>query len=104
MQELINPNKVVQNDLKIAVDYFKGIDGVKRLIVFGGVAKGREPDFRSDLDLCVVGLPEEKHYRVIGDLGSKLSLPLDLIRYEDADASLLLEIEKWGVCIYEADI
>ena len=75
--------------------------GVRRIWLFGSVAKGRQPDFRSDLDLAVEGLARDRALSMWAELDEALRLPPDLVRWEEANPTLRGQIERWGILVYE---
>ena len=72
---------------------------VRRIVVFGSFARG-EVHERSDLDLAVEGLPAKDYYRAVAACLSA-SVPVDLIRIEDAPDALRSRIEKEGKILLE---
>ena len=74
--------------------------GVRRIWLFGSLAKGRAPDWRSDIDIAVEGLEKTALGGVWSQLDSLVQPPLDLTRYEEASETLKTEIEKWGRLLY----
>lgn len=88
-------------DIEAAVSILSREPGVRRVWLFGSLAKGRKPDFRSDLDLAVEGLPAERYLSLWAALDEATRLPPDLVRWEEADATLRDEINRWGVLVYE---
>lgn len=69
--------------------------GAESVTVFGSLATGEEtPD--SDLDLAVAGLPPERYFPALGELASRLAIPIDLVRVEEAPASLRDRIAAEG--------
>lgn len=93
----------VRRDVKAAVGILSDFAGVRRVWVFGSVAKGRRLDYRSDLDLAVEGLAAADHLKALGMLLDELKLPVDLVCWEQAHACLRAEIERWGVVVYERE-
>ena len=71
--------------------------GASRVWLFGSLARGREPDFRSDIDLAVEGLPGDQYFRLVSELHSLLGLPVDLVELERAPAALRDRILQEGV-------
>ncbi len=74
---------------------------IRRVWLFGSLAKGRRPDFRSDIDFAVEGLPATAHYRALSQIDAAVSLPADLVRWEDADKTLRDQISQTGILLYE---
>jgi len=91
----------VREDVETAVGILSDFSDVRRIWLFGSIAKGRRPDFRSDLDLAVEGLPPKDHLRAWSRLDDALQLPPDLVRWEEANETLRSEINRWGSLIYE---
>ena len=75
----------IRDDLATIVDYFARRGDVKRVIFFGSAVRpGVRPDWRTDLDFAVEGLPGDLHARAWAELDALTSRPLDLIRMEEA--------------------
>lgn len=70
--------------------------GARRVWVFGSVAKGITPDFRSDLDLAVEGLPGDRYFEAVGVLLDRLPCSLDLVEMERAPTALRANILRFG--------
>ena len=101
---LSNPDRVppvAQSDVERAVAILARQRGVRRIWLFGSVAKGRQPDFRSDLDLAVEGLARDRALSMWAELDEALRLPPDLVRWEEANPTLRDQIERWGILVYE---
>jgi predicted nucleotidyltransferase len=90
-----------QADVQSAVAILLRDPEVRRIRLFGSLAKGREPDFRSDLDLAVEGLSSARYLSVWAALDQALRLSPDLVRWEEANDTLRAEIERWGIILYE---
>ena len=86
--------------LSLIVAYLARQRGVQRIWLFGSLAKGRAPDWRSDIDIAVEGLEKTALGGVWSQLDSLVQPPLDLTRYEEASETLKTEIEKWGRLLY----
>jgi uncharacterized protein len=74
--------------------------GVNRVILFGSLARTELFSVHSDIDLIVWGLDEHIYYRAVSqllDLDPQISI--DLVRAEDATASLLEVIKTEGICL-----
>jgi predicted nucleotidyltransferase len=91
----------VRKDVDAAVEALSCLPEVRRIWLFGSLAKGRRPDFRSDLDLAVEGLRAEDHLSALGRLEEVLQLPPDLVRWEKANPVLRQEIQQWGFLVYD---
>lgn len=92
---------VAQADVQRAVDLLSCDPHVNRIWLFGSLAKGRNPDFRSDIDLAVQGLAPERTLSTWAELDEALRLQPDLVRWEEANPTLRDEIEHWGILVYE---
>lgn len=92
----------VTADVQLALDVLVRQPGVRRIWLFGSVARGRPLDWRSDLDLAVEGLPAPELPGLWSSLDARLQLPLDLIRWEEASEALRTQILRTGRVIYEA--
>lgn len=90
-----------QADVETAIRILSPHPGVRRIWLFGSLAKGRIPDFRSDLDLAVEGLPSERYLSIWAELDEAVRLSPDLVRWEDANETLRAEIQRWGTVVYE---
>lgn len=77
---------------------------VKRVWLFGSIAKGRIPDWRSDIDLAVEGLPKLDVFRTWSEIESKLDMDLDLVRIEDADETLRDQIHQYGLLLLDRSV
>lgn len=69
--------------------------GAERVWLFGSLATGKPPVMRTDIDLCVLGLPEHRYLSALADLLDVA--PVDLVRWETASASLRDRIRTDGV-------
>lgn len=61
--------------------------GAKRTWVFGSIARGDASD-TSDVDLAVEGLPTAAYFTVLAELMHHFGVRVDLVRLEEAGASL----------------
>jgi predicted nucleotidyltransferase len=64
-----------------------GRHGAQRAWLFGSLALG-EPTPLSDVDLAVEGLPSSAYFQALADLMTLFGGPVDLVRLEQAPASL----------------
>lgn len=76
--------------------------GLRLVVLYGSRAEGRAmPD--SDLDIAIMGCPNERFwdcYDALGEVFSSVSLNLDLVRLESADALFRHEIMRVAVLLY----
>ncbi len=96
------PPERIERDIGVAVRFLSHWRGVKRIWLFGSAAKGAVLDWRSDLDFAVEGMPAEDQARAWAELDEQLTLPVDLVRWETANAVLRDEVTRWGKLVYEA--
>ena len=91
------PERVLQEILQFARDA-----GVERLVLFGSRARGTHSE-RSDIDLAVYGGGFDAFYFRVQEETESL-LEFDLIdMHRKVSPSLLEEIEREGIEIYEKD-
>jgi hypothetical protein len=91
------PERVLQEILQFARDA-----GVERLVLFGSRARGTHSE-RSDIDLAVYGGDFDAFYFRVQEETESL-LEFDLIdMHRKVSPSLLEEIEREGIEIYEKD-
>lgn len=91
------PERVLQEILQFARDA-----GVERLVLFGSRARGTHSE-RSDIDLAVYGGDFDAFYFRMQEETESL-LEFDLIdMHRKVSPSLLEEIEREGIEIYEKD-
>jgi predicted nucleotidyltransferase len=72
-----------------------GAYGAGSVVLFGSIARGdARPD--SDVDLAVEGLPPAVYFAAVADLMAALGCTVDLVRLEEAPASLAERIAAEG--------
>jgi hypothetical protein len=96
------PAEHIARNVAMAAEFLSRRSGVKRVWLFGSAAKGKNLDWRSDLDFAVEGLPADDLERTWSELYARLDLPLDLLRLEAASGALREEVRRWGKLLYEA--
>lgn len=94
-----SPETVARN-IETASHFLAGWPGVRRVWLFGSVAKGKTPDWRSDIDFAVEGIPPVDIFALWSELDARLTMPVDVVRLEDAQALLRSEILK-GKLLWE---
>ncbi len=76
--------------------------GARKIILFGSLAKKDRFIYkRSDIDLAVEGIPDDKFLSALGDLMLSLPFLVDLKPLEDVDAFFRKRILESGKVIYE---
>jgi predicted nucleotidyltransferase len=82
------------------VEKLRAIPEVRRVILYGSLAKGTfQPG--SDVDLAVEGLPPEAHFRVWAELEREADLNIDLERWEELGEGLRKVIQGYGQVLHE---
>jgi predicted nucleotidyltransferase len=66
-----------------------------RVLLFGSLAEGTFSE-NSDVDLAVVGMPKAQYFDALAELMHLFGGPVDLVRIEEAPASLRDCIEQEG--------
>lgn len=69
--------------------------GAEHVWLFGSLATHKPPAMRTDVDLCVLGLPEQNYFSALADLRDIASV--DLVRWETASRSLQDRIRSDGI-------
>ncbi|MDQ7821446.1 MAG: nucleotidyltransferase domain-containing protein [Candidatus Eremiobacteraeota bacterium] len=82
--ESIRLNEELRMRIEQAVGYLIKI-GAKEIYLFGSMAHGRDRD-NSDIDLAVSGIPPEKFFKVLGEVGDILRHPFDLIDLDETNS------------------
>jgi predicted nucleotidyltransferase len=72
----------------------------KRVWLFGSLAWG-EIDEHSDVDLLVEGLGDDRWDAASALLEERIGVPVDLVRVEEADASLVERVKHDGLLLHE---
>lgn len=75
---------------------------VRKVVLFGSLARSGEYDARSDIDLAVEGLPAHAHLEAIERLERESGLRVDLVDLADANDRVLRAVEREGSPLYEA--
>jgi len=96
----VNLKKRFDEDLDRSLAILRSIPCIRKVWLFGSVAKEKRVSPHSDLDIAVEGLPAGHEWGLWSRLDESLSSPVDLVRFEDAPPVLRSEIEK-GKVIYE---
>jgi predicted nucleotidyltransferase len=82
-------------ELPRVADLLRSRYGVRRLWLFGSLLRGKVHE-RSDIDLAAEGLEPGRFFSAVADCMAIMTLPVDLIRIEDASPGLRKRIEKDG--------
>jgi len=81
--------------LPAAADLVRTRYGVTDVVLFGSLATGTFTD-RSDVDIAVRGLDPASYFAALADLMALVAGPVDLVRLEQAPASLRDRISNEG--------
>ena len=74
--------------------------GAARVLVFGSLAHGAWFTPRSDIDLCVDGIPVEKFFHAEADVEAMASgFKIDLVDLRECSSELLRQIEEEGLAL-----
>jgi len=65
-------------------------------VLFGSLAEGR-PSPASDVDLAVEGIARDRYFACLADLMALFGAPVDLVRLEEASASLRARVDAMGI-------
>lgn len=76
---------------------------VRRVIMFGSVARKERFSFHSDIDLAVEGLPDKDYLEAYGELLVNSSFKVDLVPVEKTDRRFKERLRQEGVVTYERD-
>ena len=74
---------------------------VKKVYLIGSLARNNRIHNKSDIDLVVIGLPDNKYFSALNDLYKLVpkGINLDLITLETASENIKDVIEKEGILI-----
>lgn len=82
------------------VEQLRAIPQVRRIILYGSLAKGSfQPG--SDVDIAVEGLPPEAHFRIWAELERDSEFNVDLERWEELGDGLRRVIQSYGQVLHE---
>jgi predicted nucleotidyltransferase len=85
---------------RIAGEMLKRRFGVKRVVVFGSLARKTVFTPWSDIDLAVWGIAPEEYYRAAGaamDIGLEEGIRGDVVDVEECGPQFLVDIEEEGI-------
>lgn len=78
-----------------AAELLRSRYGARELVLFGSLATGSFTD-RSDVDLAVRGIDPVDYFAALADLMELFGGPVDLVRLEQAPASLVARVVAEG--------
>jgi predicted nucleotidyltransferase len=97
-EQLVARYERAQRTADRAAQWLRDEYAVDQIVVFGSLVHREQFHSHSDIDLAVKGLPEAAYFGAVGRLqGLDPEFSIDLIRVEDAPASLLAVIESEGI-------
>jgi predicted nucleotidyltransferase len=82
------------------VEQLRAIPEVRRIILYGSLAKGTF-DMGSDIDLVIEGLPMEAHLRLASALDRDAPFDVDLQRWEELRDDFRRVVQSHGRVLYE---
>lgn len=87
----------------LSADHLARHFDIKRIYLFGSLAKDTFIHSRSDIDLAVEGLASHLYFKALSALwdGLPSGVELDLVPIEDAHDTLKRQIQTQGILLYE---
>jgi predicted nucleotidyltransferase len=99
-KEISKKFKLAWKNVKLISKLLKEKYDADTIIVFGSLTDKKRFHKRSDIDLAVSGIANEKFYKAYGEITSKFTeFEIDLVDIEDCKESLLISIKKGGIRI-----
>jgi len=92
--------KLLQSDLKKAVEILTKHYQVKRIILFGSMISGKV-NSSSDVDIIVEGLGDHL-FKAVGHCFRKCKTVIDIKPFEDIDSDFRTRVLKKGRVVYES--
>ena len=87
---MIDLPKDIMNDIYIAKEILLR-EGASEIYIFGSLVEGKYTE-DSDLDIAIVGIQEDRFFRIYGELLEKLNRNFDLVGLDyDNDFSKMLK-------------
>ena len=85
----------IMKDINIAKEILLR-EGVREIYIFGSIAEGKYTE-KSDIDIAIVGLREDKYFKIYGELLEKLTRDFDLVGldYENDFSKMIKETGKF---------
>ena len=74
---------------------------VKRILLFGSVARRRPLRSNSDVDLAVEGMTTDVYYKIVGDLQTESGRAVDLIRIENLRPAMKRIVLSEGIILVD---
>lgn len=71
----------------------------RRVILFGSLVSRDNFHFRSDIDLAVEGLPDDRFFKAVGKIIRISRFPVDIKPLEDMSEDSRREIEERGILL-----
>lgn len=92
---MLNLPEEILKDINIAKEILLR-EGVREIYLFGSIAEGKFTE-KSDIDIAIVGLREDRYFKVYGELLEKMSHDFDLIGldYENDFSRMIKETGKF---------
>lgn len=98
LTETTLPPEIVQ-DIHRVVSIMRG-HGAVEVILYGSLARG---DYRgdSDIDICVIGLPDENYFRALAECLMNARRRVSVLDFEDTAGYFRDRILREGRVLYE---
>ena len=99
-KEINNRFKLAWKNAKLISKLLKEKYNADTIIVYGSLTDKKRFHKRSDIDLAVSGIANEKFYKAYGEITSKFTdFDIDFVDLQDCKESLLTSIKKEGIKI-----
>ena len=99
-KEIDKKFKLAWKNAKLIAKLLKEKYKADTIFIFGSLTDKKRFHERSDIDLAVSGIANEKFYKAYGEITAKFTdFDIDLVDLEDCKESLLTAIEKEGIKI-----
>ena len=71
----------------------------RRVILFGSLVSYGNFHFKSDIDLAVEGIPDDKFFKAVGKIVRTSRFPVDIKPVEDMPENFRKEVELQGILL-----
>lgn len=88
-------NKALDDAAKIA-GYLREIYGCGDIYLIGSLLEKDRFSEKSDIDLVVKGLPQERYFHILAEIRDITDFSIDIIPYEDANELVKDIVDKEG--------
>lgn len=84
------------------IDYLTKTFEIKKIILFGSLAKGKFTE-NSDIDLALAGIPPALYFQTLAHLQNLGDRQIDLKPLEDLDPHFLQRVMETGEVLYDTE-